>query len=215
MYKVVIFDFDGVILESLDIKKNAFLKIFQDFPEHAEEIARYHLQNGGVSRYDKFEYIYTNILKIPFKKDESKKLGEIFSNIILDEMQKCPFVIGALEFLEKYSEISKLYIASGSPQNELRFIVEKRGLNKFFKGVYGIPASKTKIIKKILELEKINNKDVLFIGDAMADFEAAESSNIPFIARINNQTPDNPFIDMKLISVKDLLELDRILSRTK
>ncbi len=155
MFKVIVLDFDGVILESLDIKTKAFLKVFSGYPEHAEEIARYHLQNGGVSRYKKFEHICNNILRIPLRDGESEELGKHFSEAVINEMLMCPFVKGALEFLEKYSRIATLYIASGTPEDELRYIVEKRGLSKYFKAVYGTPALKTDIIINIIDNEKI------------------------------------------------------------
>ena len=56
MIKAIFFDFDGVILESVSIKGDVFQKLFADYPEHLAEILNYHLENGGVSRYDKFEY---------------------------------------------------------------------------------------------------------------------------------------------------------------
>lgn len=213
MFRVIIFDFDGVILESLDIKTKAFQKVFHDYPEHAQEIARYHLQNGGVSRYKKFEYIHKNILRIPLRDGESDELGKRFSEAVINEMLMCPFVKGALEFLEKYSRIVTLYIASGTPEEELRYIVEERGLSKYFKAVCGTPASKTDIILNIINKEKIKNVDAVFIGDAMTDYEAARASNVQFIARMNDQTPDNPFRVMNLTSVNDLYELDNILER--
>jgi beta-phosphoglucomutase-like phosphatase (HAD superfamily) len=50
--QAVIFDFDGVIVESMDIKTQAFVELFRDHPEHHETIVRLHLENGGMSRYD-------------------------------------------------------------------------------------------------------------------------------------------------------------------
>ena len=213
MFKIIIFDFDGVILESLDIKTKAFLKVYQDYPEHAEEIAQYHLQNGGVSRYKKFVHINTNILGIPINDNKIEELAKIFSEAVVDEMLKCPFVNGALEFLNKYSTLSRLYVASGTPQDELRFIVEKCKLAQYFDGVYGTPRTKAEIVKDILNKENINNNEAVFIGDAITDYEGAKEANVPFIARINGQTPDNPFLKMDLTSVNDLKELDTLLQK--
>ena len=213
MFKIIILDFDGVILESLDIKTKAFLKVYQDYPEHADEIAQYHLQNGGVSRYKKFVHINTNILGIPIDENKTEELAKIFSEAVVDEMIKCPFVEGALEFLDKYSKVLRLYVASGTPQAELHFIVEKCGLAKYFNGVYGTPRTKGEIIKDILNKENINNSEAVFIGDAITDYEGAKEANVQFIARINGQTPDNPFLKMDVTSVNDLKELDTLLEK--
>ena len=56
--KAILFDFDGVIVDSVDIKTIAFKELFSAFPEHSREIERYHLDHLGVSRYQKFEWIY-------------------------------------------------------------------------------------------------------------------------------------------------------------
>ncbi|MDN5339305.1 MAG: hypothetical protein PWQ30_414, partial [Euryarchaeota archaeon] len=55
----LILDFDGVVVESLPLKTAAFRKIFSfTSPEHLDEIIAFHLENGGMSRYDKFRHIY-------------------------------------------------------------------------------------------------------------------------------------------------------------
>ena len=210
-FRVIILDFDGVILESLDIKTKAFLKVYQDYPEHADEIAQYHLQNGGVSRYKKFVHINTKILGIPIDENKTEEMANIFSEAVVDEMIKCPFVDGALGFLNKYSKIARLYVASGTPQDELRFIVEKCGLAQYFNGVYGTSRTKGEIIQDILNKENINNNEAVFVGDAMTDYDAAKETNIPFVARINGQTPDNPFFKMDVTSVNNLKELSILL----
>jgi len=202
-----------VILESLDIKTKAFLKVYQDYPEHAHEIAQYHLQNGGVSRYKKFVHINTNILGITIDENKTEELAKIFSEAVVDEMLKCPFVEGAMEFLDKYSKIARLYIASGTPQDELRFIVKKCGLAQYFNGVYGTPRTKGEIIQDILNIENVDNNEAVFVGDAMTDYEGAKDTDIPFIARINRLTPDNPFLTMNVTSVNELKELDVLMKK--
>jgi beta-phosphoglucomutase len=63
MLATLILDFDGVIVESIPLKTVAFSKIFSFAPpKHLDEIIAFHLENGGMSRYDKFRHIYANIL---------------------------------------------------------------------------------------------------------------------------------------------------------
>ena len=59
-YKSLIFDCDGVILNSNKIKSNAFRKVLKKFNQIAvDEFIKYHKDNGGISRYIKFEYFLT------------------------------------------------------------------------------------------------------------------------------------------------------------
>ena len=54
-YKSIIFDCDGVILNSNKIKTESFRKIMIQFDQSAvKEFINYHKNNGGLSRYRKF-----------------------------------------------------------------------------------------------------------------------------------------------------------------
>jgi beta-phosphoglucomutase-like phosphatase (HAD superfamily) len=61
--KAIIFDFDGVLVESVDIKTDAFRELFKDYPQYVDEFAAYHEYNGGVSRFEKIKYFYRHFLK--------------------------------------------------------------------------------------------------------------------------------------------------------
>ena len=63
MISIIILDFDGVILESVSVKTEAFRTLFSFAPEYVEEIVKFHKDNGGMSRFDKFRYIFDHILK--------------------------------------------------------------------------------------------------------------------------------------------------------
>lgn len=211
MYKVIIFDFDGVIIESLNVKKNAFIKVYVDYPRHSEEIGAYHLMNGGVSRYEKFVHINKNIIGIPVDDSIVSSLAEKFSEIVVDEVSKCPYVKGAKEFIESNHGKRALYIASGTPTEELQLIVKKLGLDRYFNGVYGSPESKSSIIDHILELEGVERNEILFVGDAISDYDNAMLSGVDFVARINSAVPSNPFLEMDVTSVADLASLNKML----
>lgn len=185
MLKSIVLDFDGVILESVGVKGIAFARLFKNYPEAIDSIVNYHLNNGGVSRYEKFEYIYKNILHKTLNENEKVNLGIQFSELVFNEILSCPFVPGAEEFLNKYSRIYDLFIASGTPDEEIKEIVNRRGLTKYFKGVFGTPDSKATIINKIIQLYNYTRNQVVFIGDALSDYEGAKVAGIEFIAREN------------------------------
>ena len=213
MFKIIILDFDGVILESMDIKTNAFRELFKDYPEHIDAIVEYHIKNGGVSRYKKFSYIYNNILKLPLNENKLKELGERFSYLVLQEMLRCLFVSGVIEFLDEYSRKVGLFIASGTPQEELHLIVKERGLSNYFKGVYGTPSLKSEIIENILNVEGLKKEDALFVGDSISDYEDAKKVGISFVARFNGSGESNPFLNLKVPIIRDFNDLSIILKQ--
>jgi HAD superfamily hydrolase (TIGR01549 family) len=209
----IFFDFDGVILESVDIKGWAFGKLFENYPKHVDEIVAFHFANGGMSRFNKFRYIYKNILKKSLSDDEFNALCIKFSDLTFKRVLKCEFVPGALEFIEKYYKKTKFYIISGTPQDEIEHIVEARGLSKYFHGVYGSPTDKAFWGNKIIMQEKLNCETTIFIGDAMSDYKAAKENGLIFVARINDDNKE--IFEGKQVDYKvyDLFEFDKLLMK--
>jgi len=208
MLKLIILDFDGVIVESTDIKTGAFRKLFSSCSEHVDTIVKYHKKHMGVSRYEKFSYIFKNILKRPLSEEKMAELSRRFSALVVEEIKACLLVPGALEFLEKYSKRVKLFIASSTPEEELRYLVKARGLQKYFRGMYGAPSKKSEIVLKIMKEEGVEKKEVLFVGDSAADHTEAEKAGVQFMGRVANLA-DCPFPE-GVKTIKDLNELGAI-----
>jgi HAD superfamily hydrolase (TIGR01549 family) len=205
---VIVFDFDGVILESADIKTRAFGRLFEDHPDHIEAIVELHLRLAGVSRFEKFKMIHSDILDLPLDDVELERLGTEFSRLALEEIMRCPFVPGAREFLSARHETYRLFVASGTPEEELRHIVRERKLERFFEGVYGTPAVKADITKRILADTGVERHEAVFVGDATTDLKGARGAGVPFIGRVPASGP-NPFEGEPVPVVSDLRELAR------
>ena len=127
-------------------------------------------------------------------------------------MLSCPFVHGAIECLEMLSNNNiMLFIASGTPEDELKHIVQMRGLSGYFKNVYGTPPTKSEIIRNILETYGLQSTEVAFIGDSINDYEGAKEAGVPFIVRINEVIVPNPLLHLDLPTIKDLNELNILL----
>lgn len=184
MLKAIVFDFDGTLLESAEIKTDAFAELFRNHPQYQREIIEYHLAHAGISRYVKFRAIYRDILKCPLMQEEEERLGLTFQQLIAEKIAVCPFVPGARAFLNNVASQYKCFIASGTPDAELRPLVVQRGLEKFFDEVHGAPTSKAAILQGILRRHALAPSEVLGIGDALSDLEAAQSERIPFAGRV-------------------------------
>jgi len=192
MIQLIILDFDGVILESISLKTEAFRQIFSFTPEHIDEIIQYHKDHGGTSRYDKLQYIYSNILHENLNPQKFEELSNTFSTIVFNKVIKAPFVPGGHEFLESYHSIIPLYVVSATPIKELIQIIQNRGMTHYFRGIYGAPQKKLVSIKKILNLTTFPPDSVIFVGDAKSDLEAAREAKVRFVGRIKTGE-DNHF----------------------
>lgn len=202
-FKVIIFDFDGVLLESVEIKDYAFKTLFKDYPEHLDEIMEYHLSNNATVRFDKFKYITENILGKSYNKGTERSLSKIFSGLVFRSLVDCPFVLGAKEILDSYQDKIPIYLASRSPADELDKILETRKLKKYFKKIYAVPWLKPDAIRDIRERENITHEDIVFVGDSDEDLQAARSTGVFFIGRDSGKS----FYEADIPIFKDMFEV--------
>jgi HAD superfamily hydrolase (TIGR01549 family) len=209
--KAIIFDFDGVLVESMDIKARAFVQLFRDYPEKVDAIVKFHLRHGGMPRFEKFKNIYNEILNQALSEEKNAELGKEFSAFVYREVVNCPFVKGAKEFLDKYNNKYHMFVVSGTPDTEIKAIVTERGLDKYFMQILGSPATKAVHNANILKDQGLMAEEVVYIGDSIDDWEGAKEAGIPFIGRIVYR---NGFHGLKTKAViKDLDELDELIEK--
>ena len=208
----LILDFDGVILESVEVKTEGFRKLFSFVPGLVDEIVAYHRKNTGVSRFDKFRHIYREILKEPLSEDQFRFLSDRYAELVVEGVVNSPYVPGAREFLRSWHVRIPLSVVSASPQGELGDIVRRRGLSPCFRKVYGAPTRKEDAIREILEVTGCPPDRVLFVGDAVNDLKAARAAGVRFVGR---EPPEDPGRFRGLGGVEavvpDLAELGRYL----
>lgn len=180
--QAVFLDFDGVVLESLQVKTDAFRALFCQ-SEHVDRIVAHHAANPGVSRYTKFAHVYETMLKRPLPRAEMARLDRRFSRLVRDGVLTCRFVTGARGFLRYASRRVPLFVASAAPERELRRIVRARGVAEYFAGVFGSPLSKTDAIRRVIDTHRLDPRAVLFVGDAESDRVAARAAGVRFVWR--------------------------------
>ncbi|MDD5680409.1 MAG: HAD hydrolase-like protein, partial [Candidatus Omnitrophica bacterium] len=194
----------------VDIKTNAFARLFEDEgPETVKQVVDYHLKHTGVSRFDKFRYFYKSLLKRELTDEKFKELCERFSALVMEEVVNAPYVKGGKEFLDSYSNSYKCFVASATPQREIEDIIEKRGMGRYFAGVYGAPKMKTTAVKEVISGNGLSAAEIVYVGDAMSDYSAAKDNGVRFIARIKDNEAIFSAIDCLRIS--DLSGLGSIL----
>lgn len=180
-YKTLIFDCDGVVLDSNKVKTNAFYKAGLPYGEvAAEKLKQYHIENGGISRYKKFEYFLNEIINKNTCGPDIEALLAIYGEEVRKGLLTCDVVEGLLKLRGQTSHIRWL-IVSGGDQCELREIFALRELDNLFDGgIFGSPDDKKEILKREINRENIQ-LPALFIGDSRYDHVAANFANIDFV----------------------------------
>ena len=183
--RAVVFDFDGVILESADVKTDAFVELYAEHgPEVVGRVRAHHLANLGISRFKKFAWIAEHVLGQALTADDSAALGQRFSDLALAKVLAAPFVPGADAALGALAALGlPMFVASGTPHDELQLIVLRRGLGPAFREVHGAPREKPEILRDLLARLALAPDQLLFIGDGMSDYQAARAVGTEFLAR--------------------------------
>jgi len=180
-YKTIIFDCDGVVLNSNEIKTNAFYDSTIDWGiEYAEKLVHYHVSNGGVSRYMKFNYFLDHIINHLDNKPTLEFLLESYAEIVYKKLLICE-ITSKLKSVRAVANNSKWMIISGGKEEELRLLFNERNIGHYFNGgIFGSPTDKLSIFQREIKTKNIEFP-ALFLGDSEYDFVVSKEIGVDFI----------------------------------
>lgn len=179
---VVFWDFDGVILNSNEIRDKGFEKVLEEYPkDEVEKLLVFHRKNGGLSRYVKFRYFFEEIRKEKITEDEVKQWALKFSEIMLTSLKDKSLLISeTVDFIKNNHQKYQMHIVSGSDQTELRELCKSLKIAHYFKSIHGSPTPKNDLVKNIILKHNYTPENGVLIGDSINDLEAAEVNNLYF-----------------------------------
>lgn len=183
----VIFDFDGVVLDSNRLKTDAFGSVLAAAGYSAPTVERflsYQARNFGRSRYLLFDDFLRDFAGAEAGERDAGQLLAAFGRACVDGYGSVAETDGIRRLLDRLRGAgTRLFVASGSDQEELRRVVVARGLGGYFEDVLGSPMRKTDCVAAILR--SLGGAEAAasawFVGDAVADLQAAEDHGVAFI----------------------------------
>jgi len=187
---VIFLDFDGVIKDSVEVKSDAFEKLFVSFGSNfAKRVRKHHEINGGMSRFEKLD-IYLNWSGQTITQELLDDHLAKFSKLVKQKVIDSDWVPGIIEYFSKLYEKPTLYLVTATPQPEIEEILLKLKIRHFFREVVGAPIKKKDAIKKLLKKFFIKPDNSLMVGDSFSDYNAAKQNNVPFVLRRTNLNKD-------------------------
>jgi phosphoglycolate phosphatase len=187
----LIFDFDGVILDSNALKTQAFREIFGRFPAHADAMMAYHEQYVSQSRYAKFGHLAERLGR-PDDEAFVNELAREFAALLRDRLDVCPLVPGARALLDQAAAHVQMYLASVTPEPELLRLLEVHDLHRYFKRIFGCPPWTKPAAVGAIVAELGGADGVALIGDSAGDQRAAAAHGVEFSARDSGLAFDPP-----------------------
>ncbi|WP_246837734.1 HAD family hydrolase [Leptospira bouyouniensis] len=190
-FKLIFWDFDGVIKDSVDVKTDAYLALFPKAPKNIiEKIKSHHLEYGGISRFEKIP-IYLEWVGIKPTEQVMGQYLDQFANLVVQKVISSPWVPGVEPLLNQKQSHQKFVIVTGTPQTEIEEILIQLKIVSLFDHIFGAPTKKTEAIQWTLKKHAIKKEESLLIGDSKTDWIAACDTGIQFLLR---ETNDNDFI---------------------
>ena len=181
-YQTIIFDCDGVILNSNFQKIEAYRKAAISYganDQQAQALVDHHIALTGISRHIKFNYFLTDIMHESVTEPAMNHLLKALNEQVLSLLEKCEIAQGLFELRQKTKKV-KWMVASWGDEKELNHLFKEKKIDQFFdEGIYGSPASKHEIIET--QQKKHNFLPALFLGDSLYDIQTAQKYNLDFI----------------------------------
>tara|TARA_Y100000588_G_C14281118_1_gene937220 strand:- start:11814 stop:12437 length:624 start_codon:yes stop_codon:yes gene_type:complete len=201
----LIFDFDGVILDSVSIKTKTFSKVLENYPNsEVNTLLDFHHKNGGISRGIKFKYFFEVVRGESVSESVIEDLSEQFSKTSLKLLKdKSLLIKEVVEFIRIHHQKMKIFVASGADQKDLRELCNYFDIGQYFQSIRGSPTPKTEIVLDLIKRFSLNPLQTALVGDSINDYEAAFKNNIPFFG-YNNTKLKSLKESTYLYSIKDI-----------
>jgi phosphoglycolate phosphatase-like HAD superfamily hydrolase len=182
-YATVFWDFDGVIKESVEVKTQAYSRLFEGFGSACSaRVREHHERHGGMSRFEKIP-LYLEWAGVAPTQAETERYCGLFAKLVHRAVIDAAWVAGAREYLEANHQRQKCVLVTATPQQEIEDILQELAIAAWFREVYGAPLEKGRAIAAALARFNCLAGDALLIGDSLADYEAAMDAGITFLLR--------------------------------
>lgn len=212
MLKCVVFDFDGTLVDSNEIKRDTFFEIARPWDSSDEVVNEVFANWPAADRYVKTQKIAEGLLNrnlLPqgaSLKEWGARLADDYTNQCEDSISRCPEMPGAAQALSELSAKGLfLYVNSATPVEPLLRLLNLRHWLHFFQGVYGSEMSKADNLVKIARQSGVAPHNMVHVGDQRDDKCGAELFGCHFVAMaaINS----GPIGNESALVIKDLREL--------
>ncbi|PFH20397.1 HAD family hydrolase [Burkholderia sp. JKS000303] len=192
--KAIAFDFDGVILDSVQLKADLFVECYGDRVDATQRAAilAYQALHGGIGRVEKFRYFERAVFDREPDDATVATLANQYSSLLMARIGSCMELPGARAFLERMHGKLSLHLVSGTAHRDLVAITAQRRLDRYFETIVGSPTTKIDAFSDVVRFGSWLPGQVLAIGDSITELHAADHIGMPFVGIVAPGEP-NPF----------------------
>lgn len=207
MKKLFIFDFDGVLVDTVLDSVKAFNQVLSEYdkPTYSEDVTNFRHE-------DFWEFLKLNVYD--FKEEFYRRFLEVYEQSALENTHAYDGMIDVLNNLKKEDKI--LAICSNREEHELHFLCERYLKEVDFEYISGYrkdvpnkpdPYRLNEIINKV----NIPKEEVIYFGDRIVDIEAAKNAGIDMIlvtyGQGNREDYSNPYPLVLIDSPSEIINI--------
>jgi phosphoglycolate phosphatase-like HAD superfamily hydrolase len=204
---LVVFDCDGVLLDSMPAKIEAFRRwVPEAYSKHRESFMAVVMDGFGKSRRHHIRTFYEKILgQSP---DDAFIESEVarFTDICEPLCASAAWRFGSRDFVLACREAGvPRYVLSGTPQAPLEAMLTSTGGADLFDSIIGSPPAKPESLARILTETATPAHRSVFIGDAEADRAAAAYVGSHFVYFPSEANPPSGPVATEVSDLRQLL----------
>ena len=192
MTKVLVFDFDGVIVRRSEFfKRDAWASVFSSYGDRYKSFLQDTLQKfGGGRGGDRYDILKKMYLALGERGEDMlgliEKGAKVFDTYVQSHIREAGILDEDRAMLQRLSGEKHLYLNSATPVEALIHSAKTLGIDGYFVGMLGRPNSKIENFKYIVEKEGVEPSEILFVGDAESDYKAAQEFGCAFVGLAND-----------------------------
>jgi phosphoglycolate phosphatase-like HAD superfamily hydrolase len=208
--KWIFLDFDGVIMDSMTLKLDAYCVALAEYGFAREEVRRAQLLYAGLSRSRALPLMIEAMGGAPMTEEAQARALQIFAEEDIRLRPQMTLLPGVLDFLKQAAaRNAPLAVVTGTPQEVIDGTVDHFDIRKYFREVHGYPPAKAAHLQGLLDRHGLRADEAIYVGDAILDYRAAKETHIPFVGIDRG---DDPFAGLTYAAeIKGLGELPGLL----
>lgn len=183
MTNILIFDYDGVIIDSLDIFMENFIHACkkEGFPEIASK-------KEFLELFEK--NMYESMFEIGMTKEQILRIVYFMRDQLIKNQDKIKIFPDIKETLKKLSEENILVIVTSNDTNVVEKFLKSKNL-EYFDETYGSDKEPSKIVKIKKIKQKYPKSNYYYIGDTAGDIIEGKKAGINTVAVTWGWHPEN------------------------
>jgi phosphoglycolate phosphatase len=174
MQNILLFDYDGVLVDSLEIFMNHFIAACKN--EHFSQI---HDKKSFLKLFDK--NLYESMLEIGMSLETIFRVVHQVRDGLLKDQDKLMLFPGISETVKQLSKNNELMVVTSNESKVVNSFLINQGLTEF-SDIYGSDRGGSKVNKINSIKKEFNGGNFYYIGDTKGDIIEGRAANITTIA---------------------------------